>query len=66
MQVREVMTTDVETVHPDEEVSDVLLRMGRAKFNGFPVVDDEPRGGRLVGIVTRQDALQALAARADA
>jgi CBS domain-containing protein len=68
MQVSEVMTTDVETVAPDDEVSDVLLKLGRAEYNGFPVTEDRearsasdgpsgdgPRGGRLVGIVTQSD-----------
>ncbi len=49
---REVMTTDVETVSPDEDVSSVLTRLARASFNGFPVVDD---AGALVGIVTQGD-----------
>lgn len=47
-----LMTVDVETVHEDDEVSDVLVRMGRRRFNGFPVVDDAER---LVGIVTQSD-----------
>ena len=48
---RDIMTVDVKTVHPDDEVSTVLTRLSRAEFNGFPVVDDE----RLVGIVTQGD-----------
>jgi len=49
---RDLMETDVETVAPDDEVSEVLGRLARADFNGFPVVDDE---GRVVGIVTQHD-----------
>ena len=52
MQAREVMTTDVETVREDDEVSDVLTRLARAKFSGFPVVDADDR---LVGVVTEAD-----------
>lgn len=48
---RDIMTADVETVHPDDEISTVLTRLSRAAFNGFPVVDD----GRVVGIVTQGD-----------
>lgn len=48
---RDIMTADVETVHPGDEVSTVLTRLSRAAFNGFPVVDD----GRVVGIVTQGD-----------
>ncbi|WP_338738216.1 CBS domain-containing protein [Haloplanus salilacus] len=61
---RDLMETDVETVAPDDEVSEVLGRLARADFNGFPVVDDEESrssdgrpqaGGRVVGIVTQHD-----------
>lgn len=48
----DVMTPDVETVAPDDDVSDVLGRLARADFDGFPVVDDEDR---VVGIVTQRD-----------
>jgi CBS domain-containing protein len=48
---RDLMTTDVATVAPDDEVSEVLGRLARADFNGFPVVDD----GSVVGIVTQHD-----------
>ncbi|GAB6861875.1 CBS domain-containing protein [Haloplanus litoreus] len=55
------MQTDVETVAPDDEVSEVLGRLARVDFNGFPVVeDDEERpssagDGHVVGIVTQHD-----------
>lgn len=52
LRARDIMTTDVKTVRPDEDVSDVLTRLARASFNGFPVVDDE---GHVVGIVTQGD-----------
>jgi CBS domain-containing protein len=48
---RSLMQTDVATVAPDDEVSEVLGRLARAEFNGFPVVED----GRVVGIVTQHD-----------
>jgi CBS domain-containing protein len=48
----DVMTSDVETVAPDDDVSDVLGRLARADFDGFPVVDDDRR---VVGIVTQRD-----------
>jgi CBS domain-containing protein len=47
----DIMTADVQTVHPDDEVSDVLTRLANADFDGFPVVDDE----RVVGVVTQSD-----------
>lgn len=52
MEAREIMTADVETVAPDDDVSDVLARLARAGFNGFPVVDEDDR---LIGIVTQGD-----------
>jgi CBS domain-containing protein len=51
MHVRDAMTTPVETVAPDDEVSDVLTRFARVDFSGFPVVED----GQVVGIVTEAD-----------
>ena len=52
MLAREIMQTDVETVGPDDDVSDVLGRLAKAEFNGFPVVDEDRR---VVGIVTQTD-----------
>lgn len=54
MQASDIMTTDVETVGPDDEVSEVLGRLARVHFNGFPVVDE----GRVVGIVTEGDLVR--------
>jgi CBS domain-containing protein len=47
----DLMTTDVETVAPDDDIGEVLGRLARAEFNGFPVVEE----GALVGIVTQRD-----------
>jgi CBS domain-containing protein len=52
MQARDLMTADVETVHEDEEVSEVLQKLAAREFTGFPVVDDD---GGLVGVVTQRD-----------
>ena len=63
---RDLMETDVQTVTPDDEVSEVLGRLARADFNGFPVVDGVEHGsaddragagadGTVVGIVTQHD-----------
>ncbi len=51
---RDIMTTDVETARPDDEVGDVLERLAKADFNGFPIVD----GGEVVGIVTQGDLVR--------
>ena len=49
---RDLMESDVEVVHPDDDVSEVLGKLARAHFNGYPVVDDHDR---VVGIVTQHD-----------
>ena len=52
MKARDVMTTEVETVREDDEVSEVLTRLAGADFSGFPVVDADDR---VVGVVTEAD-----------
>jgi len=49
---KDVMTVDIETVSPDEEISSVLTKLSRRSFSGFPVVDEDDR---VVGIVTLSD-----------
>ena len=51
MNARDVMTRDVQSVSPDDDVGDVLTRLARVGFNGFPVTED----GLVVGIVTQGD-----------
>ena len=48
---RDIMTRDVETASPDDDVGEVLTRLARAEFNGFPITKD----GLVVGIVTQGD-----------
>jgi len=58
LMARDIMTTPVETVAPDDDVSGVLTRLARADFEGFPVVErEEGEGGpeRVVGVVTQGD-----------
>ena len=50
----DVMTRDVETVAPDDDVGDVLSKLARAEFNGFPVVEE----GTVVGVVTQGDLVR--------
>ena len=54
MNARDIMTRDVETVSPDDDVGEVLGRLARAEFNGFPVTED----GLVVGIVTQGDLVE--------
>jgi len=49
--VRDIMTTEVETVRPSDTVDDVLRIMFQHKHMGYPVYQD----GNLLGIVTFHD-----------
>ncbi|WP_232686131.1 CBS domain-containing protein [Halobacterium zhouii] len=55
MEARDLMTSDVETVREDEDVSEVLRKLARRKFTGFPVVDEHDH---LVGVVTQRDFVE--------
>ena len=54
--VEEMMTADVDTLTPDASVHDAARLISRTGHNRIPVVE----GTKLVGIVTRVDALDAL------
>lgn len=51
MQVREVMTRDVEVIHPDATVEEAAERMEALNIGPLPVCD----GQRLVGMITDRD-----------
>jgi len=53
--LREVMIPDPVTVSPDTEVDDAARTIFEKKIGGLPVVE----GGRLVGMITVADLLQA-------
>ena len=55
--VRDIMTTEVETVQKDTPLHDIATLMSDRKVNRLPVLD----GDRLVGIVTRADVVRAMA-----
>jgi CBS domain-containing protein len=52
VQVSELMTREVITVHPDTPVVEIARKMLQNDISGVPVVDHD---GRLVGIVTETD-----------
>ena len=54
--VKEIMTTDVLSVHPKDRVEQVIDLMHETGHNGFPVVEND----ELVGIITTHDFLTAL------
>jgi CBS domain-containing protein len=54
----QMMTADPRTVGPDDDVHDAAHVMVETGHNRIPVVED----GRLVGVISRADVVQALAA----
>ncbi len=54
--VSDVMRTDVLTVTPEDPIIDLAQAMTGDKPKIYPVIDD----GKLIGIITRRDVLQAL------
>ena len=51
LQVKDVMSDALETVSPETNLHDVLIKMNRAGFRHLPVVTND----RLVGIITDRD-----------
>ncbi len=63
MLVRDLMTSDVETVRPESKLAELLGLLQESNIRHVPVVDDD---GDLVGLVTQRDLLRrSLAARGD-
>jgi acetoin utilization protein AcuB len=58
--VEEVMTYNVVAISPKTSLREAAQRLRRQRFGALPVVDN----GKLVGIVTRSDLLDALLAEA--
>lgn len=55
IKVQEVMTTNVQTIGPDEPIEDAALIMRQHKIGGVPVM----QGDQLVGIITETDIFDA-------
>lgn len=55
--VREVMSRDVETVHPDQTIQAAVQKMLEKKIGCLAVIEDE----RLVGLISESDCLSYLA-----
>jgi len=62
MRVAELMQTDLSTVAPDAPVAEVVQAMADGHVSGLPVVDPD---GRVLGVVSATDVLQAAAERED-
>jgi len=57
--IESVMTNNVLTVAPSQELTEAALTMRRERVGALPVVD----GGKLVGILTRSDVIDAFLSR---
>jgi CBS domain-containing protein len=62
MRVADLMQTDLSTVPPDAPVADIVQAMADGHVSGLPVVDSD---GRVLGVVSATDVLQAAAERED-
>jgi len=57
----EIMTTDVVTVHVNDDQEDVARQLAKYDFLAIPVIDDQHR---IVGIITHDDVIDVLDAEA--
>jgi CBS domain-containing protein len=58
LKVGDVMTTEVFTAHPDEELRDAIKLMVSKGINRLPVIDGN---NKVIGIITRGDILKGIA-----
>lgn len=54
--VREIMTTDVITVHPDQTIGDCMALMTNKRIRHLPIVEDD----QLIGLVSIGDVVKAI------
>ncbi|HEX7123806.1 MAG TPA: CBS domain-containing protein [Gemmatimonadaceae bacterium] len=62
MRVSDLMQTDVRTIDADATVAEIVEALADAHVSGLPVVD---ASGRLIGVVSATDVLQAEAEQSD-
>lgn len=62
MKVAELMRTDLTTITPDASIADLVQALADSRVSGLPVVNP---AGRIVGVVTATDVLQAAAEQGD-
>ncbi len=60
--VREVMTSDVVSIHPDQSVGELIGQLADSRVSGLPVIDTRRR---LLGVVSTTDLLAAFAEAGD-
>ncbi len=57
IKVKDIMSTRLVTITPDESVEKAAVLMMDHKIGGLPVVDD---GGKLIGVITQTDVFNVL------
>jgi CBS domain-containing protein len=62
MKVAELMRADVVTIAPDSSVAELVQALADSRVSGLPVVTPD---GRVIGVVSATDVLQAAAERGD-
>ena len=62
MRVAELMQSDVRTIAPDASIAELVQSLADGRVSGLPVV----RNGRVIGVVSATDVLQASAEQDDA
>jgi CBS domain-containing protein len=60
MRVADLMQTNLKTVRGEDTVGDAIALLAESHVSGLPVVDDR---GRLLGVLSNSDILQALSER---
>ncbi len=63
MRVADLMQTNLQTVAPDSTVADAIVLLSESHVSGVPVVDP---AGRVLGVLTTTDVLNAAAETAGA
>ncbi len=62
MRVADIMQTNLKSIGAADLVGEAITALAEHHVSGLPVVDD---GGRLVGVLSNSDVLQALAEHSD-
>ena len=62
MKIADLMSRDVATIAPDASIADLVQTLADSHVSGLPVVNPT---GRIVGVVSATDVLQAAAEKGD-
>jgi CBS domain-containing protein len=65
MLVAHVVDRNVPTVHPEDDILSAARRLSECRFGFLPVVAEDGRGARVVGLLRCRDAFTATYGRSD-